>query len=247
MIFQLPSSTSSSPKGGAGGRFPPRPADVREPLAAEQVAAEVIDDRQRVAVDPVPHPELALEIDRPDLIRGDRGDRHPARMFPVVPATAMPDTVVAGENVKDGAPGGPRPLRIPGLQALPNLAGPPSESGMFPQNQLDDVVGRLVWRGSRGPTVIVQSLHAMLAVAMGPLVTGVATDAVPLAELGHRPLAALEIVHKMVSFEHGIGLLPGHRFSSHEGWEKCQPCARTPVTYGPGLYRAGGITTRWSG
>jgi hypothetical protein len=39
-----------------------------------------------------------------------------------------------------------------------------------------------------------------------------------------------------VSFEHGIGLLPGHRFSSHEGWEKCQPCARTPVTYVPGLY-----------
>ena len=77
----------------------------------------------------------------------------------------------------------------------------------------------------------------MLAVAMRPLVTGVATDGVPLAELGRRPLAALEIVHKMVSFEHGIGLLPGHRFSSDEGWEKCQPCARTPVTYVPGLYR----------
>jgi hypothetical protein len=46
-------------------------------------------------------------------------------------------------------------------------------------------------------------------------------------------------VHKMVSFEHGIGLLPGHRFSSHQGWEKCQPCARTPVTYVPGLYPLG--------
>src|SRR3989304_4327069 len=124
MIFQLPSSTSSSPKGGAGGRFPPRPADVREPLAAEQVAAEVIDDRQRVAVDPVPHPELALEIDRPDLIWGDRGDRHPA----------------------PPPPRGPRPL--------PTRAAPPPEWGMSPQNHPDNVVGRLVWRGSRGPTAI---------------------------------------------------------------------------------------------
>src|SRR3989304_7456755 len=119
MIFQLPSSTSSSPKGGAGGRFPPRPADVREPLAAEQVAAEVIDDRQRVAVDPVPHPELALEIDRPDLIRGDRGDRHPARMFPVVPAAAMPDTVVAGGGGQKGGPGGAGPPPAPRGAAAP--------------------------------------------------------------------------------------------------------------------------------
>src|SRR3990172_193045 len=101
---------------------------------------------RRCGLTPGPHTELALEIDRPDLIRGDRGDRHPARMFPVVPAAAMPDPVVAREDVKDGAPGGPGPLRIPGSQAFPNLAGPPPESGVFPQNQLDDVVGRLVWR-----------------------------------------------------------------------------------------------------
>jgi len=127
---------SGGPKELAEVRFHRRPADVREPLAAEQVAAEVIDDRQRVATDPVPHPEMALEIDRPDLVRADRRDRHPAGMFPGVPA-AMADPVVPPEDVKDGAP---RP------QAPPNLAGPPPESGMFPQNQCDEVVGRSVWR-----------------------------------------------------------------------------------------------------
>lgn len=46
----------------------PFSAHVRESVAAEQIAAEVIDEGQRVAVEPVAHEELPFEVDGPNLV-----------------------------------------------------------------------------------------------------------------------------------------------------------------------------------
>jgi len=91
-----------------------------------------------------------------------------------------------------------------------------------------------VWCGhERGaPTPIEQPGGALLAVAREPFVADAAET-----EFGHRPETTLEILSKMLAFAHGIGLLPGHHFSSPRGQEQCQPCARTAVTYVPGLYQ----------
>jgi hypothetical protein len=219
--------------------FHARAGDLQEPVAAEQVAAEVIKDGQWIAVDPVAHAELALEVDGPDLVGRGRVERGGPRMLPVPAAAAMLDAVVAREDVEDGTPGGPGPLRVAGPKALQDLAGAPAKPGVFLEDALDDVGRGLVRAGARSAAVLVQPPRPALTVAVEPLVAGVPADAVAQAQLGHRPLATGEVLGKMVSFEHGIGLLPGHPFSSYGGQEKCHPCARTAVTYVPRLYPRG--------
>ena len=58
--------------------------------------------------------------------------------------------------------------------------------------------------------MIVKATDAALAVAVKPLVAGDPADAVAHAQLRHRPMATLDVLNEMVSFEHGIGLQPGH-------------------------------------
>jgi hypothetical protein len=70
---------------------------------------------------------------------------------------------------------------------------------------------------ARGPAAIEQAPEPLVAVALEPLVAGVAADAVAQAQFGHRPLHALEVLGEVMAFEHRVGLLPGHPFSSHRG------------------------------
>ena len=122
-----------------------------------------------------------------------------------------------------------------GLQPFEDFAAP-AEARVRLENQRDDLRGRLVWRGARRPTLVLQAAAAESAVALPPLVARVAADAVPGAEFGHGPLATLEVLREVVAFEHGIGLLPGHGVSSHRVRAKCHPCPRTSVNHVPRLY-----------
>ncbi len=75
--------------------------------------------------------------------------------------------------------------------------------------------------------LVVEAAGPTLPVAVQPLVAGIPADAVAHAEFGHRPMATIEIVYKMLSFEHGIGLQPGHRRSSQEFGEVSPMCPDT--------------------
>ncbi len=147
----------------AEGRCHTGPADIEQPLATEQVAAEVIDDRKRVAVDSVAHAELALEVDGPDLIGRGGVERGCAGMLPGPPTPAMVDVAVARQDVEDGAARRPGPLGGTGAEALQDLPGAPAEPAVFLEDQLDDVGGRLVRTGARGPAVVEQAARAALA------------------------------------------------------------------------------------
>ena len=217
-------------------RFHPGSGDVQQAVAAEQVAAEVIDDGQRVAVDAVAGAELAFEVDGPDLVRGRGGERSGARMFPPTVVPPRVGAAVAREDIEDGAARRPVALRITGAEALQDLAGSPAVARVFVQDQSDHIGRRLVRAGARGPAAVREAPRPFLPVPIEPLVAGVPADAVAEAEFGHRPRATLEVLGEMVTFEHGIGLLPGHHSSSQTGQEKCHPCARTSVTYVPRLY-----------
>ena len=76
-------------------RVHPGPCNIQQPLTAEQVATEVIDDGQRVAIDAVARAELAFEVDGPDLVRGGGGEGSGARMLP---PTVVPPRVGAAER-----------------------------------------------------------------------------------------------------------------------------------------------------
>ena len=211
-------------------------ADIRQGLAAEQIAAEVVEDGEGITVLAVAQTELTFEVDGPDLVGGSGRQGRDAGMFPLAATSARLNAAVAGENVGDGAPSGPVPTRILAFEALEDFPRAPATDGMFGEDELDDGIGRLMGAGARGAAVIVKPAGAALAVPLEPFVAGVAANAIPEAEFGHAPVAAGVVLSEMVTFEHGIGLLPGHPFSSHRGREKCHPCARTSVTYVPGLY-----------
>jgi hypothetical protein len=76
-------------------------------------------------------------------------------MLPLPPPPARLDAAVTREDIEDGAPGRPRLFRVPRPEALQDLAGAPPEPGVFLQDQLDDVVRRLVRARSRGAAVVV--------------------------------------------------------------------------------------------
>ena len=81
-----------------------------------------------------------------------------------------------------------------------------------------------------------EAAGSALPVSIEPLVAGIPADTVAQAQLRHRPVSAVKIVDKVTSFEYRVGLQPGHPSSSRKGRSECHPCARTPVTYVPGLY-----------
>src|SRR5262249_39639794 len=76
---------------------------VVEGRAGEQVAGVVVEDGERVAVDAVAGLELALEVDRPHLVRCIRVQRRRPWMLPVLPPASLLDQPVALEDVEDGA------------------------------------------------------------------------------------------------------------------------------------------------
>ena len=66
---------------------------------------------------------------------------------------------------------------------------------------------------ARCPAAVMETTETALAEAVEPLIAGDPADAVAQAQLRHRPVATLEVLNKMVSFEHWIGLHPRHSAS----------------------------------
>src|SRR5450432_264306 len=183
-------------------------------MTTEQVPAEVVDDGQGITVDTVAHQELSLEVDRPDLIRCGGVEGRGTRMLPTPAAAPRLGPAMALQDVEDRAARGPSPFREARAKALQNLPCAPSVPLVLLQNKLDQLRRCLVWAGSRRPAVILEPSHAALVVTVEPFVTSDPTDAVSDAELAHRPVATLDVLHEALSFEHRVGLQPGHPSSS---------------------------------
>jgi hypothetical protein len=86
----------------------------------------VIDDRQRVAVDAIARPKLAVEVDGPHLIGRGRVQGRGAGILPVGARATASYTPVSRQDVEDGT--SRRPLRrgILGLQSLQDLPRAPA-------------------------------------------------------------------------------------------------------------------------
>ena len=141
--------------------------------------------------------------------RGMKGRR--ARMLPGPSPSPRLYAAVPGQDIEDGAAGGPGSLGVAGAQAFEDLARAPAVAVVFLEDERDDVGGGLMRTRARSPAPIEEASGTFLLVAVAPFVPGVAADAVAQAEFAHRPVAALEVVSEVMAFEHRVGLLPGHR------------------------------------
>src|SRR6185436_12907877 len=106
-------------------------------VTAEQVAAEMIEDGQRVAIKAVAHQELALEVDRPDLVGRGSADGCRTGMLPTPPSVPRYDPAVALKDVEDRAAGGPGPSWVACPQTLEDLPRSPAVAAVLIQDQPD--------------------------------------------------------------------------------------------------------------
>ena len=99
-----------------------RRADVEQPVAGEQVAAEVVDDGEGIAVAAVAHPELPLEVDGPDLIGSRGAEGSGPGVLPMRALATGTNAPVAQEDVADRAAGRPGLVGIPPEETLADFA-----------------------------------------------------------------------------------------------------------------------------
>ena len=95
-------------EGALKRRLGARCLDIPQAVARQQVAGMLVGDRQWIAVHPVPRPELALEVCRPEIIgrRGVRG--HGARVDGASPPSPLGDEPFPREQIADRADRWPR-------------------------------------------------------------------------------------------------------------------------------------------
>jgi hypothetical protein len=182
----------------------PAPFRGAEPLTRQQVPRVLIGNRQRVAVDPVPGPELALEVGRPEIIRRAGRWRHDAGVLVRPAPPALLDQAPTRQQIARRADGRPRHAGIPRLQPVQELLRPPAWMGPpGGTDELGDIPGNPVRTVVRGAAPVLQAPPAFLREALEPFVAGLATDAVPRAQLGHRVQAALVIGDEAFTLVHG--------------------------------------------
>jgi hypothetical protein len=156
-------------------------------LAAEEIAAVAIGDRQGIAIEAVAGLELALEVGTPNEVWGaHRG----ARLAGVAHATVCPrlaDQAVAIEDVTDGRAGRPGPLRMaPGKERQELLRAPRGMARPRFKERLHHLLGGLGRAHMRASGALGQAGVTPALVTLNPLVAGLAADAIVLAKLSDR-------------------------------------------------------------
>jgi len=113
---------------------------IGQSMAAEQVAAEVVDDGERVAVATIAHEELPFEVDGPDLIGSGGVEGGSSGMLPASATSPGMDAAVALKNIENGAACRQGLTGETCLESLQNLSGSPPVPAVLLENQLDEIV-----------------------------------------------------------------------------------------------------------
>src|SRR5688572_658313 len=203
--------------------------DGAQAVAHQHAATEMIRHRQGIAVLPVAHTELAFEVRGPDLIGTVRRDGDRAGMHPLLSAPTLVQQRVPLEDRVHRTPRRPRAARVPGPQHPEQFLRAPAVLTPRGDEEFLQCIARTVRTPLRRTTAVGQTATAAGLIPREPLVARGAGDTVPLAQLGHRPVAALEVVHKREPFLDDIRFHPGHPPGVND--------ARTCVNYDPDLYR----------
>ena len=146
-----------------------------------------VGDRQRVAIDPVAGPEVALEVGGPQIVGLRHGHGDDPGMLNVAPAAALLHQPPARQEIAGGADGGPVHGGMPWTEPRHELGGAPA--GMLAPRRTDhgrDLTGNAVGASMRRSAPVPQALPARILEALEPFVARLPTDAVPRTEPGHR-------------------------------------------------------------
>jgi hypothetical protein len=161
-------------------------------LAGEQIARVEIRDCEGIAVFAVAGAELALEVGRPEIVRGVRRGRHDARMRGAISAPARFDQSGAFEHVARGADRGLAHSRVPKAEPVHEfLRAPVTVLASRLAEERRDLVRHLVRAVVGRAARIGQALPTLPIVAGHPFVAHTTTDLEPGAELGHREAAGV--------------------------------------------------------
>jgi hypothetical protein len=182
-------------------------------MATKHVAAEVVDDSERKTVAAIAHQEFTLKIHGPNLVGCSGVEGSGSGMFPAAANSTRPNAAMSLENVENRAASGQGPMRKTPLESLQDLPSAPPVLAVLLENAFDKLVGSLMRTRPWCSTAVVQSTDSALTEAVKPLVAGDPADAVSQAQLRHVPVTTLEVLNKMLSFEHWIGLHPRHSTS----------------------------------
>jgi hypothetical protein len=159
---------------------------MQEGIAGQHVAAVIVHDSEGVAIVAVEHAELTLEIGCPDIVGGSTLGERSARMRAFAFATpARCYQPVSLENRLRRADSWKRPLWL-SLAKLPQqFLGAPAGATAA---QLEQSSHNGLWHGVRtvaGPArPIGQAVGTFAAIALEPLVAGLAADTVAVTQLG---------------------------------------------------------------
>ena len=183
----------------------PGPGDRgrQQALAGEQVPAEAVDDRERIAIHAVAGLELAFEVGRPRPIGRRHRDQRPARVRRHRTSPRRRDEARTIEEITDGTPRRERPRRVSRGHNLDEFLGAPRRMMTADVEQRRDDPG---WGGVRtrdGATrSIDQSLGTGGRVPIDPLIGRLSTDAESARQLGDVDLVTLIIRDELHTLVH---------------------------------------------
>ena len=186
--------------------------EARHRLAAQQIPAVGVAQRQRLATGAVAGQEPALEIDAPHIVGRTAMRKRRARRRTAAPQTALDRQPLAIEQRPDRAGGRPGRLRGAPLQPRPHLHRSPGR--MLPahrQAPLGDLLRHRLRVMQRRPRAIEQTLNAILSMPLQPLVAGLPAHPELPAHRRKRLVSSLNRHHKAHPLIHGTGLHPSHR------------------------------------
>jgi hypothetical protein len=169
-------------------------------LAAQQIAARRVGERQRLATRPLAGQKPALEINTPDVVgRPAMGE---GRARGRAPATQLalhrqPFAIEQEPNRARRRPGDPRP---PPLEKGARLQRPPGRMGPARRKAaLRDLFPNRTGTIERRPRAIKQTLNAALPIAPNPFVASLPAHPEPPADRRKRLLSLLNRNHKSAS------------------------------------------------
>ena len=154
-------------------------------LAAEEIAAVAIGDRQGIAIETVAGLELALEVGTPHPVRGAHRGGGLAGVAHAAARPRLADQAVPIEEVADGGAGRPGPPigMAPGKKRQELLRAPGGVALARFNERLHHFLGRLGRAHMRASGALGQAGETPVFVALNPLVAGLAADSIVLAKL----------------------------------------------------------------
>ena len=180
-------------------------------LAAQQVAAAGVAERQRVDPHAVAGPEPALEVDGPDVVGRVAGEERPARRAPP-PEPALHRQSLAIEQRPDRARRRPGPRRLLRARGRPAPSpAPRSDAPGAPRGRPRPAPPPPLRMAERRPRPVEEPGHPVQSPALQPLYPfcRLIPNCRHTAAIGSSsPATAKHEAHPLV---HRTGLLPGHR------------------------------------